>query len=726
MMKGKLNIFVLLVTAAFLCAGTVTAQVKKTPAPVKKATAPGKKVPPPIKADPGMFATKIFSVARATINEILIRWAPSNEGGWVLGNKYGYALERYTIVRNGQTLERPERSFARMVFKPKPMQQWDSVAVRNDDAAVLAQAIYGDDFDVELSDKEGIAQVVNKTNMLTQRFNMSMYSADHSYEAAEYAGLAWRDRNVKPGEKYFYRVYSMIPQKVRKTDTALLYLGLEDYQQLPKPSVIIPEFGDKTAILKWDYEGYKEHYTSYLVERSSDGGKTFESVTDKPVSKLSETDPNSPTGSMLYIDVLPGNDTVYQYRIAGLTLFGETSPWSDIAQGKGKTELALTPHITGITFTDNGGYLLSWEFEDSLTGMVREFQVNQAPKIEGPYSTLTTNITPATRSMEVKDLYGSNYYTVTVVSKEGETRTSFPYLLQPEDSVAPAMPYGLEASIDSAGIVVLKWEPNKEKDLAGYKIFRANVKGHEFTPLMDSIWTKNEFHDTVDLKNLNHTDYYTVRAVDTRYNQSEFTKTIEVKKPDILAPTQPVLADYLVSDTGVHIQWINSSDEDVVAHKLYRKLLADTVTEWTLMQEFRNPKTTGWTDKAYREGFTYSYTMVAVDSARLESEPALPLSIAIPEKRIKDAIKKLNVEVDRTNRSITINWIKIPEAKNIRMLELYRAQDKEPMSLYKQLTTNDNNFIDTGLQVNTRYKYAIRAVFINGRYSDFVTQNVIY
>lgn len=720
--------FIISLFVAGCCFQTLTAQVKKPAAPATKKPASktaGPKLPAPIKADANMFLSKIFSVARATKTGILIRWAPGDEGTWSLGNKYGYGIERYTILRDGKVLDKMEKNKSKLVFKPRPLQEWDTIANNNDYAAVLAQAIYGEDFDVEVSDKSGVAQMVNQTQQLTQRFNMSMYAADQSFEAAEYGALAWHDRDVKPTEKYFYRVFSLIPRSLRKTDTALLYIGQGDSEPLPKPSVLLPEFSDKTAILKWDFDGYREHYTSYIIERSNDGGATFQRVTDKPVTKLNETGPNSPTGSMIYIDALASNDTVYQYRIAGVSLFGETGPYSDVASGKGMSELPLTAHITGVSLADNGNYQLNWEFEDTMNGAVREFQINQAATIQGPYTTQKAGIGADNRSTEINSLYSSNYYTITVIPKEGSPRTSLPYLLQPEDSIPPAIPEGFEATIDSAGIVLLKWKANAENDLAGYKILKANVQGHEFTPLMDSVWQQNEFRDTVNLKNLNQKVYYVVRSVDTRYNQSEFSKVLEVVKPDVIPPTSPVLSAYDVLESGIRLQWVNSSDEDVVAHKLYRRLIADSVTAWTLLQEFGDNRTE-WMDKECAEGVTYSYTVVATDKSRLESAPAVPFTIAVPEKRVKAGVKKLDALVDRTARSITLNWIQAADTKIIRRFELFRAQDKQPMSLYKQLDTRDVTFIDTDLQVNSRYQYAIRVVYTNGKYSDFVTKQVIY
>ena len=708
LMKKKTGMHSILVVALVVTLGlfsnTVVAQVKKT-ASVKK--------------------SKLFSVGHSTKKEILIRWAPADEAMWRDANKYGYAVERYTVVKDGKVLEKFERMKSRLVFKPRPVAEWDSLMQKDDYAAVLAQAIYGDDFDVEMTtEKDGVAKIINETEKLKQRYNMSMYAADHSFTAAVQAGLGWKDINVKPNDKYFYRIYSLIPKEVRKTDTSLLYVGLSDYKALPKPSDIITEFGDKSALLKWDFDSYREHYTSYIIERSDDDGKTFKPVSDKPVTSLNDKSEGSPTASMLYIDTLADNITQYQYRIAGVSLFGDTGPYSGIVKGRGKALLPLTPNIVNVT-SDNETYRLNWAFEDSLNGLIKEFRINHAERIEGPYNIVSQNIKPGERSIVIDSLAASNYYTVTAVSIEGEERSSLPYLLQPEDSIPPAVPVGLHATVDSSGIVQLSWDANNEKDLEGYRILKTNVKGHEWVPLFDSVWHTNSVKDTVNLKSLNSKIYYTIRAVDNRYNQSDVARMIEVKIPDIIPPTQPVLIDYDITDKGIKISWINSADEDVAFHQVYRKRLQGA-GEWERLYTVNDTTTHEFFDTGCEEGKTYSYTVIAVDSSKLESAPAIPLTVSVPERRIREAISKLTLEVDRQNRMIAINWEVKKDSKNIKQFEIYRGWDKQSMSLYQQLEADKQSFTDKELRVNTKYKYAVRAVYSNGAYSDFVVKNVIY
>lgn len=686
---------------------------------------PGSHVLAQVKKAPLIKKSKLLSIAHSTKTEILIRWAPSDEGMWKEGNKYGYALERYTIIRDGKALKQADRAKTKLIFKPKPVDAWDSLMQNDDYAAVLAQALYGDDFDVEMSTgQDGLARIINETEKLKQRYNMSMYAVDHSFTAAMYGGLGWKDSNVKPNEKYFYRIYSLIPKELRKTDTSFAYIGLDDYKPLPKPSEILTQFSDKSALLKWDFETYKEYYTSYIIERSDDNGKTFKPVSDKPVTSLNDKSENSATASMLYIDTLGDNTIEYQYRIAGVSLFGATGPYSDVVKGKGKTMLSLTPNIVNVS-EDNGKYRLNWEFEDSLSSLVKEFRINHSGTVNGPYTIINQNINPESRSIAIDSLLSSNYYTVTVISKDGDERTSLPYFLQPEDSIPPAMPVGLRASVDSNGVVDIRWDANTEKDLSGYRIWKTNVKGHELVPLFDSLWHDNTIKDTVNLKSLNNKIYYTVKAVDKRYNQSAMAPLVEVKIPDIIPPTQPVLSDYAITEKGIRINWINSSDEDVATHSIYRKQ-ANNGNDWKLLQTISNKTILDFVDTSSAEGKTYSYTIIATDSSRLESAPSVPLTINFPEKHIKEAISKLLVEADRQNRMIAINWELKKETKSIKQFEVYRGWDKQPMSLYQQLDKNQQSFTDKELRVNTKYKYAVRAVYTNGAYSDFVVKNIIY
>ena len=298
-------------------------------------------------------------MAKASKTEIMIRWAPTDYSTWKQCNQYGYVIEKYTIVKNNQTLNKFEQSQAPITLLPKPLAAWETLATNNDYAAAIAQALYGEDFDVTMTNNkpngtDPVSSMINETQKTDQRYTMAMYGADHSFEGAVLAGLAYKDGDVKKGEKYFYRIYAKVPAAIKKIDTATVFIGLADYKPLPKPSDILIQFGDKSAMLSWDFETYKEYYTSYLVERSADGGKNFTALSDKPATNLSNTEDKPGAGAITYLDSLGNNDTVYHYRIAGVSLFGDNGPYSNTAMGKGKNLLYTTPGISSSEMDEKG------------------------------------------------------------------------------------------------------------------------------------------------------------------------------------------------------------------------------------------------------------------------------------------------------------------------------------------------------------------------------------
>jgi hypothetical protein len=43
----------------------------------------------------------IYLLADGRKDSVVLRWVPSTDILWKMGNKYGYLIERYTIMRNG-------------------------------------------------------------------------------------------------------------------------------------------------------------------------------------------------------------------------------------------------------------------------------------------------------------------------------------------------------------------------------------------------------------------------------------------------------------------------------------------------------------------------------------------------------------------------------------------------------------------------------------------------
>lgn len=684
---------------------------------------------------------QIVVMARPQQNgRILLRWAVTTPLAWRKLNEHGYELKRYTITRNSITLPRPvEKSFG--VFKPRTLEEWMPLVESNDNAAVLAQSIYGEGFDVEGMDQ--LSAIVNLAEEQEQRFTWGLYAADQDYEVAQMAGLGFVDFEVEPNEKYLYKITSMVPEDVLPIQEGGVFVGLQDYEDLPKPLDLAVVFFDGKSMLSWNYATHYQIYNSYFIERSIDGVR-FERLNDLPLTTLNNSEKTDPL-RMFYTDSITNGKT-YHYRIRGKTPFGEISPVSETVSGKGEKQLAYVPHITSKHYEDDKTVLLEWEFLEEGNDLISGFELNRSDNVDGPYQTVVKNIPPEARKVRYNSLMPTNYMTITALGKSGGSRTSFPALVQPVDSVPPHKPKGFNGEVDSLGVVTLTWEANTDEDILGYRVFRGHNKNEEYSQITVSPHQATIYYDSISVKDLNSKVYYQLIAVDERFNMSESSEVLEIKKPDFIKPTQPVFKSYEIKEGKVHLTWANSSSEDVVKHQIYRR--EKNNVGWVLIYEIDSRQsavgstqnvdslstaqlpteklpTAYWIDEDIEEGQQYSYTMIAIDDSALESDPAPPLTVIVPKTTLYPPLERLYGEVDRERGSIIIRWKAYTETNAVK-IAIYKGTEGKPKNLLKEIPVDTKGIVDNKLKPNNTYEYLFRVVYTDGGLSGISELKIKY
>ena len=253
-------------------------------------------------------------------------------------------------------------------------------------------------------------------------------------------------------------------------------------------------------------------------------------------------------------------------------------------EGKGAALLVYVPNIRQHNIDEKGVLQLKWEFEEAGNEQISGFTLNKSLKSDGPYTQELENIAPGQRSLSYDQLDAANYFTITAIAKNGESRSSYPVLVQAIDSVPPAVPSGLTAIVDTTGKVNLKWIANTEKDILGYKIFRALNKNEEAVPLVDSVWQVNSYQDILSLKLTNKKAWYGISAIDQRFNQSAISELVELKKPSVIPPSAAVISRFKTDGSKITLNWINSEDQDIISHSLFKRLKPDSI--WILVKTF--------------------------------------------------------------------------------------------------------------------------------------------
>ena len=639
----------------------------------------------------------IRMIARPSIDSIMLRWAPVNYESWQKGNISGYVVERYTLFRNGASVSgKRNQILTSQPLKPIDLDSWEKLAENDDNAGIAAQAIYGKDFE-PAAQGSAVMNIFNRASVQQNRYSFALFAADQSSKVARAMGLWFTDKKVLKGENYLYVVYFGAPDSI-PTDTAYVYTGVDEGVPLQKPVFAEVDGSSNSIALSWRGPGGRNAYTSFELQRSNDGGTTFQALNKSP---LVNTYPNAKDNETnFYIDTIQQNYKKYIYRVRGNSPFGEKGPFSDTISAMGKEMLKEVLHITRhLTLKD--GVELTWDYSSKSEKLIKEFKVLRSTESNKAFLPISGQLTVHTRKFLDNKPLGTAYYVIQANGKNGEAIISFPVLVQLIDSIPPSAPVKLTAKTDTSGKVLLIWKANQEEDMYGYRIYRANASNEEFSQITASPVRDTFFVDRIILKTLTKKVYYKLMAIDQRQNHSELSEAFEIKRPDIVPPASPVLQSINSSSKGICVEWIPSNSSDVVSQQVLRKLPEEKA--WAKISNLTNLDSS-FCDTTITKGLLYQYTIQAVDDANLHS-PITQLLSAKGQKA--DLGLMLIAKADRSNSGIILSWKGFNGNGKI---TIYRAEEASPLLTYATVDSKTSPFLDKKVKPATSYSYMIKFV----------------
>lgn len=637
--------------------------------------------------------------ARAQKNRILIRWAVNNPIEWKRANKTGYFLTRYVVKRNNIVLQKPEKKdLTTSPLIPAKLDDWKDIAQKDNHAAIIAQALYGDSFQVSETKESKVSKMFNIADELDQRHTFGLFAAEQNFEAAKLAGWGFEDKEVKENEMYVYQISVPGNKKIKPVSVAI---SLSEYDELPKVKDFTALGDDKKILLVWDYKTYERTYSSYKIERSEDG-KNFEYITKTPIVQV--TSGKKQQKRMYFADTIFKNEKAYHYRIHGITSFGEDGPRSSVISTKGVPDVFYSARVVDYKI-DKKTISLEWEFPKDFENQIDGFQVHHAPNDNGPYKIISKDLTKEDRKFSHESDFPSNYYKIGVVGKNKKVLLSQSTLVQPIDSLPPSVPKIIEKTIDSTGVVKIKFAKNSERDFLGYRVYKANNNEEEFVDLFNKPYTKPEFIEKVNLKLMTDKVYYKFMSEDKRHNLSEFSEIIEFKKPDKIPPTAPVFKNYTIDKGVLKIYWTRSYSDDVVSQIIERK--KKTENNWVQVFKTKN-EIEEFTDSNLENNTDYQYRIKAVDDVGLTSD----VSSSIITLRYRDntpqkVIMKLEGIANRETKKILLSWQINPKTKNIDNIQIYKNKLGEKPALIWEGSKLVTTFQDKLIYPNNEYEYFI-------------------
>lgn len=675
----------------------------------------------------------IQAVAHTNLDQIKIRWAPSHHLLWQYANEVGYTLERVTLKNQQGVALSPVQRLASLKrwpvpFRPADIASWKSRMDTSEVAGLAAAALFGEDMTVEDLSVHPMVQIYNQVQEQDNRFGFGLFAADQDWDVAKAMGLAATDTDIKVGETYLYYVKpAKYPTSFVVASKALIAKA-ETAPSLSAPPMLTAQFGDRVVDLKWE-ASFRPNFSSYWIEKSLDGGQQFVPVNPLPIVPTQQKE--NGISSAFYRDTLLENFQRIVYRLRAKSIFGELSPPSDTISGFGQPKrLPASIGISSIRENQAGQLEIQWDFPTKLSQHLEGFELFRAAQKNGPFEKIHTGkIKAAERRFQDQSAGSVNYYKVKAFDLYGHTYESFSALGQLLDEEPPLAPTGLQGTVDKDGKVSLSWQPNEEDDLMGYRVFRSNQKDG-FYNQVTSYFTRDTFYQhQVDMSTSSKSIYYKVIALDFRENYSKKSIFCEIERPDLIPPIPPLMKRAIPTDTGVSLEWILSSSNDLTQHQLQRQQLEETT--WTTLLSIENKQhTRQFNDQTAEKQTTYRYRVIAVDEAGLEASSKV-VEISPLDKGIRSPIENFEVHRDSLAESINISW-KYPPAEKLHQFVLYRAEPGRPLGTHKQILADaveaqnaasfqasfkSFEFQDKSIKPGTQYTYQLIAKYRDGGFS---------
>jgi hypothetical protein len=210
----------------------------------------------------------------------------------------------------------------------------------------------------------------------------------------------------------------------------------------------------------------------------------------------------------------------YEYYVLGSSGKRRHSEKSNVVTVEVSKDPAPPSHFTAKP--DDGKIILQWQpvflTEDGLK--LRSFAgynvYRSITKEKFPDKPVNATILTDTQLTDTGLINGQTYYyVVRAVRSTGvrlhESANSEEIAVAPIDLIPPAIPAGLKGTFleDS---VRLYWNPNLEKDFAGYRVYRSEQKTGKYIPLNDEPFPQASYRDFKIEKNKVY--YYKIVAVD--------------------------------------------------------------------------------------------------------------------------------------------------------------------------------------------------------------------
>jgi len=193
-------------------------------------------------------------------------------------------------------------------------------------------------------------------------------------------------------------------------------------------------------------------------------------------------------------------------------------------------------------------------------------------------------------------------------------------IVEAQTKPLPPMVENVRATTNLPKKIIISWDIDKKPDISFYKVYRT------INPILFySYYAKTKDTKFEDLVNDNgKTYYYKVTAVDTDGLES-LRQSSPIAGSTLGIPGSVSITSIKQDGRSIMLTW-NSSDNRAVSYNIIKEFNGKT-------QNITGLSSFSFQDKDVIPGVEYKYSVIAIDTYGLESEPSEPVVITMPKDK---------------------------------------------------------------------------------------------
>ncbi|MBO0952974.1 fibronectin type III domain-containing protein [Fibrella forsythiae] len=520
-----------------------------------------------------------------------------------------------------------------------------------------------------------------------------------------YPSKIYNDKNLNPSTQYCYRV------RAKSTSGGYSNYSTPACNTTQAPPITVPRPPTEMLLqvqsarqINMIWKDNSDNETSFRVERSEDGGRTWTTISDEKQNATS------------YNDAGLSPDRQYCYRVKAINSAGESLPSNQPCATTQPDKPSAPARLTAIAISASQIRLEWANTASNATGI----QVERSETGSGGSFSKVKDLGPTETNWTNEGLTASKEYCyrIKAVNAAGSSDSETKCATTPAPPVTtPAPPTELALQAVNDKQITLRWKDNSDNE-TGFAIERSTDGKRTWQRHKDVGQNVTNYDDG----GLNASSQYCYRVL--AFNTAGNSRTTNeecatTQAPPIMAPKDPSnLKATAKSSSEIDLTWTDNSDNET-RFELQRSLTGNDPWENVdaNIQANSISKTDGGRSPSTRYYYRIRAVTVAQSGALLYSNwsntanditQAPPVTVPRPPSNLK-------VEA-QSSTAVRLTWE--DNSDNESEFEIWWATSQTAQ--FTKLTNvpaNQKDYTHTGLTASTQYCYQVRAINLAGQSS---------